>query len=362
MTALHPNTRVLISSLGDSPAVVTEAIDKIESEDQLAFTQVVTIGTNKDDVRKSYEVLLSDIHTHYNERIAYSHRSIDSTDVSDEKDNLDYLTLVAEALRHYRRFGEVYVSLAGGRKTMSALVALAVQIYGARLLCHVVHLNVDLDPALQRKMHASYLKRYPEEAESLLHPPLDELVLVRLPVISLFPMLNDVLAALGGHESEQLERRVQAMLEDGGLLEKTSQGWLVTATGKKLYNVLIDIEMLPTPSLTAPSQKKVSLSEHHGKDELLPHAERLRAFAYAERISSTDWNPAGDKGRAFRTPHGRLLVETVSGLPDVLRVTLVDYDRGYALDVYTTARSSGQADRVKRELERFLSGKRRRDS
>jgi CRISPR-associated Csx14 family protein len=361
MKERRPNTRVLISSLGDSPAVVTEAIDKIESEEHVALARVVTIGTNKDDVRKSYEVLQGHIPIHYESRIGYSHTSIDSTDISDEKDSLSYLTLVAEALRHYRRLGEVYVSLAGGRKTMSALTALAVQIYGARLLCHVLHLNVDLDPVLQRKMHASHLKRYPEEVESLLHSPLEELVLVRVPVVSLFPMLNDFLAALGGQEAQHFDDRVQAMLEDGGLLEKSAQGLRVTATGAQLYRVLIDIEMLPEPSLTPPSQKKISLSEHHGKDQLLPHAERLRAFAYAERISSTDWNSGFDKTRAVRTPHGRLQVQTLPGHPDVLRVTLADSDRGYALNVYTTAQSAGQADRVQRALEEFLLGKRRCD-
>ena len=49
---------------------------------------------------------------------------------------------------------------------MSALMALAVQIYGAKLMCHVVHLLMDED--LQRKMEAEYLLRYPEEQEALL--------------------------------------------------------------------------------------------------------------------------------------------------------------------------------------------------
>ena len=34
---------------------------------------------------------------------------------------------------------------AGGRKTMSALMTIAAQIYGARVLCHVVPLDEDLE-------------------------------------------------------------------------------------------------------------------------------------------------------------------------------------------------------------------------
>ena len=37
---------VLISSLGESPAVVTETVDALEREERIKFERVVTIGTN----------------------------------------------------------------------------------------------------------------------------------------------------------------------------------------------------------------------------------------------------------------------------------------------------------------------------
>jgi CRISPR-associated protein Csx14 len=347
-----PRQTVLISSLGESPAVVTEAIDKLEQEERLQFTQVITLGTSQSDVRQGVEILSEHIPTHYNGRIVYLHHAIEATDVLTEKDNLDYLTLVAQTLRTYRPFSDIYVSLAGGRKTMSALMALAVQIYGAKLLCHVVHLL--MDEHLQRKMEASYMKRYPEEQPALLHPDLEELEVVRLPVVSLFPLLNDFLSALGGQDVGALDKTARVLLEDTKLIEREGSGWKVTGVGKQLHAVLSDIELLPEPSSTLPHEKTVDLKDHHGKDALRPHAERLRFFPYAERVDSTDFNSQFDRSRTFHSPYGRLLVEVKAGQPDVLIVTLADSQKGYRLAVRTKAQTTAQAERVRRELERFL--------
>lgn len=347
-----PRQTILISSLGESPAVVTEAIDKLEHEEGIQFTQVITLGTNQNDVRKGAEILSEHIPDHYGGRITYIPQFIEATDVLTEKDNLDYLTLVAQTLRAYRHYSDIYVSMAGGRKTMSALMALAVQIYGAKLLCHVVHLL--MDEHLQRKMEASHLQRYPEEQAALFHPSLEELEIVRLPVVSLFPLLNDFLSVLGGQDIGALDKTARVLLEDTGLIEHEGSAWKVTKIGQQLHAVLSDIELLPEPSSTLPQQKAVDLKDHHGKDALRFHAERLRFFPYAERIDSTDFNSQFDRGRVFHSPYGRLLVEVKTGQPDVLIVTLADSQKGYRLAVRTKAQTAAQAERVKRELERFL--------
>lgn len=347
-----PRQTILISSLGESPAVVTEAIDKLEHEERIQFTQVITLGTSQSDVRLGAEILSEHIPAHYQGRIAYLHQAIEATDVLTENDNLDYLTLVAQTLRTYRRFSNIYISVAGGRKTMSALMALAVQIYGAKLLCHVVHLLLDDD--LQRRMEASYLKRYPEEQLALLHPNLEELEVVRLPVVSLFPLLNDFLSALSGQDIGALDKTARALLEDTKLIEREGGDWKVTGVGRQLHSVLSDIELLPEPSSTLPQEKTVDLKDHHGKDTLRSPAERLRFFPYAERVDSTDFNSQFDRSRTFHSRYGRLLVEVQTGQPDVLIVTLADSQKGHRLAVRTKAQTAAQAERVKRELERFL--------
>jgi CRISPR-associated protein Csx14 len=344
---------VLISSLGESPTVVTEAIDKIENDEQIQFTDVITLGTSEYEVRQGVRILYEHIPIYYSKRISYIHESIEAPDICTEQDNLDYLTLVAETLRFNRRFSDVYVSLAGGRKSMSALVALAVQIYGANLLCHVVHLM--MDNALQRRMTAGNLIRYPKDWDELLHPKLEEVELVRLPVISLFPLINDFLNVLGGNEITDIDKMAKHLLEANKLIEMESGNWKPTKTGKQLYRILNDIEMLPQVSQTVAQNKTVDLKDHHGKKELRTLAEILRCFPYAQRIDSTGWNSQFDRGRTIPTSQGRLLIEVDPSQVDILIVTLADSSRGYALAIRTLAKSKSQAERVKRELIEFLA-------
>lgn len=343
---------VLISSLGESPAVVTEAIDKIEQEERVQISQVITLGTGGYEVRRGAEMLYDHIPAYYNYRIAYSHDSIEASDVNTGQDNLDYLTLAAEKLRALRYYADVYVSIAGGRKTMSALMALAVQIYGAKLLCHVAHLM--LDESLQHEMFAGNLIRNRKHWDALLHPNPEEVQLVRLPIVSLFPLIKDILSALGGKDSTGIDKTTRQLLETNELIEKKDNDWHATKAGEQLYKIISDIEMLPEPSAIAPQNKIVDLKDHHGKEELRPVAELLRDFSYAQRIDSTEWNSQFDRSRALRSSCGRFLVEVDSAHPDVLIVTLADSLRGYRLAVRTFAQSKPQAERTRREMERFL--------
>ena len=343
---------ILISSLGESPAVVTEAIDKLELEEGIQFTQVVTLRTNQNVVRQGEEILAKHIPAHYRDRITYNKDFIDSTDVLTGKDNEDYLTMISKWLRAFPSSDfDVYVSLAGGRKTMSALMALAVQIYGAKLMCHVVHLL--MDEQLQRKMEAGYLSRFPEEQETLLHPAPEELELVRFPVITLNSMLGDLLTELGGAKPNPENREVLRLLQSSGLIQQEGGLWNATDAGRKLLHIMQEVESLPATSTIDPKKKKVDLKDHHGKDRLRPVAEKLRDFPYAENIASTDMNSQFDRSRMIGTGNRRFMVELNQAKDNVLTVR-IESKEGLGLNVYTKATSATQAKRVKRELEEFL--------
>lgn len=346
---------ILISSLGESPAVVTETIDALERVERIKLDEVVTLGTNEWEVRQGAELLREHIHDYYRGLVCYYHMQIGPSDVADDASNIEYLKLVAETLRIYRKRGDhVYVSLAGGRKTMSALMTIATQIYGATRLCHVIPIDLELE----KEGHINRLIRLsPEEQKSVLHPPAESIALVRLPTIGLFTLLPDFLTALGGQDVsqvDQLDKIVRTLLIDSGLLEKHDDRWHPTDTGRQLYDVLSDIEMLPEPSKQAPWEKRVNLQDHHGKVQLSPLAEKLRLFPYAERIDSTDFNSQFDRSRAFSSPQGRLVVEIKKDALDILLITLADSQKGYRLALRTNAKTPAQAERVKRELERFL--------
>ncbi len=343
---------ILISSLGESPAVVTEAIDKLELEEQIQFTQVITLGTKQNIVRQGEEILKQHIPVRYGDRIGYIPDSVDALDVITEKDHDEYLAKVTYWLRAYPASeNDVYVSLAGGRKTMSALMALAVQIYGAKLMCHVVHKL--MDEHLQRRMEAGYLQRFPEEQAELLHPASEELELVRFPIISLYSRVNELLTALGGANPSPENREVLRLLQSSGLIEQEGGLWNATGAGKKLLHLLREIESLPAPSSIEPKKKYVNLTDDHGKDKLKPVAEKLRDFPYAERIASTEMNSQFDHSRMIGTGNRRFMVELNPGKHDVLTVR-IESRKGLALNVYTKATTASEAKRVKSELEKFL--------
>jgi CRISPR-associated protein Csx14 len=240
--------RVLISSLGDSPAVVTEAIDKIQAEEGIQLDTVITVRTSHYESKMAEEdVLAEHLLQYYNGRILHVPLCISSYDIDTQEDNLEFLTVVAEQLKLHRS-SDVYVSLAGGRKTMSALMALAVQIYGAAVLFHVVHEDVDKDPELQRRMKPKYLRDLAagsEELGSLLHPPLEKIRLARFPVVSLFPFLNDFYKALSGAVTTDVDGKIRDMLVSSNLIRDDGVALIPTESGKQLLEILEDIRSTP---------------------------------------------------------------------------------------------------------------------
>lgn len=65
------STNVLISSLGESPAVVTETVDALEREEHIRIHYVVTIGTNAYEVRESQRVLQEEFDQFDGGRVGY---------------------------------------------------------------------------------------------------------------------------------------------------------------------------------------------------------------------------------------------------------------------------------------------------
>ncbi len=122
---------VLISSLGESPAVVTETVDALEREEKIEIDQVITIGTSEWSVDLSQDVLRQEFKCFQGAQIAYIPNQISAKDLLSEEAHLEFLDTVATNLKAYQ-FANKYLSLAGGRKTMSAIMTIAAQIYGAK--------------------------------------------------------------------------------------------------------------------------------------------------------------------------------------------------------------------------------------
>ena len=330
---------VLISSLGESPAVVTETVDALEREERIQIDQVVTIGTSDWAVDLSRQALEEEFARSEGRRVHYFPDRVEVQELLTEDDHVSYLNLVATWLRSYQG-RDVYLSLSGGRKTMSAIVTIAAQIYGVKMLCHIV----PLDEELERRGEIHTWSNLPrEEQQRVPHPPADKVRLVRLPLISLFPLLDDFLRVLQGQADA--DPHGMRLLESSGLVQRQQGQIKRTPSGEQLFSVLKDIEQLPPSSLLPPDQKQVTVHDH-GYSGKRPKVETV-----AKKLSRCPWTvsvrtvPYGNKPHTgIREIHddGRIEVDVKTG----------EFSAG--LEVRTTAQTKGQAERVGRELEKFL--------
>ncbi|RLG42850.1 MAG: CRISPR-associated protein Csx14, partial [Thermoproteota archaeon] len=208
---------ILLATLGTSPAVVTEAVDLLQ-EEGVRITGIFLFITRDRDVQESFALLVEHLSQHdgitwVNPIEVGVYHDVDNTDAA-----VEFLSLASQHLKTLRDAGHrAYVSIAGGRKAMAALLALAVQFYGAERLFHIW-----VPPWLEVEGNIETLRKYrdwPEKLNEYLHPsldadPEDRPQMVTLPVIGLFPFLDDIRAALKGEGN--VPRDIRRLLQANG--------------------------------------------------------------------------------------------------------------------------------------------------
>jgi len=131
-------------------------------------------------------------------------------DIYGEGDNAEFMRKAAAIIHGELSSGnEVYLSVAGGRKTMSAAMALLGQLYGVKSLLHLL-----VNPELERDGLITKLIELPEEkGELVLHPPANARILVEFPVFAIPWKIDLVIEALerGSSEDPQLDGIVKRM-------------------------------------------------------------------------------------------------------------------------------------------------------
>jgi len=328
---------LLLATLGTSPAVVTEAVDLLR-EDGVTVHGIVLFVTKDQDVQDSFELLAEHLPQHDGitriEPVTVGvYHDIDSSEAA-----VQFLELASQMLKTYRDAGyRLYVSIAGGRKAMAALLTLAVQFYGAERLFHIwvpPWLEADGEIAKLRKYH-----NWPEKLNAYLHPPLDKEPedrpqLVTLPVIGLFPFLDDIRAALRGEAG--VPRDIRRLLQANGLL--TSQGE-ITELGRRIGAVLDSVEGLP-PARQGPC--RIHIAKHHFKDRLEALAQELCGrFPFIVEVRSGEWRGGEAKVK--------------SEAPNLIRVfEPLGTDFPLQLVLVTTARNPGELETARRKIEQYM--------
>jgi len=333
--------KLLIATLGTSPAVITEAVDLL-TEEGVRPDGIQLLMTQDSDVRESYELLAQ--HPPAHDGITWvdpvfisAHGDVDSSEAA-----IEFMQEACRILKTYRDDGyRLFVSIAGGRKAMSALLALAVQFYGAERLFHVW-----VPPWLEEEGEISklrHLKDFPEELNKRLHPSLeagesDRPRIVDLPFISLFPWLDDIRMALQGKEVPSKE--IKEFLMATSLL--TSEGE-PTDLGKTVSAILESVEGLPP---ARQEECQIHISPHHNKERLETFAQQLCSrFPFITEVQSGEW----------RSGEGKVKTEA----PNIIRVFKeMGTEFPLQLVLFTTATTPGQLEAAKRAIERYLERRR----
>ena len=328
---------ILLATLGTSPAVVTEAVDLLQ-EEGIRIKGIFLFVTQDSEVQESFKLLAEHLPRHnsitwINPIPVGIYHDIDTTDAA-----VEFLQLASQQLKTLRDAGHrVYVSIAGGRKAMSALLALAVQFYGAERLFHIW-----VPPWLEAEGEIEKLRNYrnwPEKLNEYLHPPLnvgseDRPQLVTLPVIGLFPFLDDIRATLKG--VGEPPRDICRLLQANGLM--TSQGE-VTELGRRIAEVLDSVEGLPPARR---EECKIHIAKHHYQDRLERFAQELCGrFPFISEIRSDEWRSGEAKVKA--EPPNIIRVFEPLGTDFPLQLVLV-----------TTARNSGELETARRKIKQYL--------
>ena len=329
--------KLLIATLGTSPAVITEAVDLL-TEQGVRPDGIQLLVTQDRDVQESYELLAQHLPIHdditWVEPVSIAaYGDVDSSEAA-----VEFMQVATGLLKTFRDAGHrLFVSIAGGRKAMSALLALAVQFYGAERLFHVW-----VPPWLEEEGDIAELRRwkeFPEELNKRLYPSLeveesDRPRIVDLPFIGLFPLLGDILMALKGGETPPKE--IKGILVGNGLL--TSQGE-PTDLGKNVATILEGVEGLPP---ARQGECKISIAKHHYSNRLERFAwELCGRFPFVTEIRSGEW----------RSGEGKVKSES----PNIIRVfEPLGTDFPLQLILTTTATTPGQLEAARREIERYL--------
>jgi CRISPR-associated protein Csx14 len=331
--------KLLIATLGTTPADVTEAVDLL-AEQNCRPDGVILLRTEDPDVREAYELLASHLPQRDNLTWVDSVSIGQYGDVDTPEAAVEFMQEACRILKSYRDAGcRLFVSIAGGRKAMSALLALAVQFYGAERLFHIW-----APPWLEAEGEIVQLRNLPEDVRiQKLHPPLntmnaeDRPHLVDLPFIGLFPWLEDIRDALKGNPPD---RSLKTLLQANNLLDSQARP---TELGIAILNILENVEGLP-PARQDPC--KIAIANHHYRDRLERFARDLcDRFSFITQIQSGEWRSGGAKVKA--EPPNRLLVFEHLGT-----------DFSVQLILETTATTSGQLEAAKRAVERYLEQRR----
>ncbi len=316
--------------------MITEAIDLLD-EQGVRPDGVILFLTQDPDVQESLELLSQHLPAHDGITWVDPVYVATYTDIADSESAVEFMQEACRVLKTYRDNGDrLFVSIAGGRKAMSSLLALAVQFYGAERLFHIW-----APPWTEEEGEITRLRNLPEDqVTEKLHPPLtnvpasDRPRIVDLPFIGLFPLLGDILGALKGQTIAV--RDLKQTLVAAGLL--TNQGE-PTPLGQRVITILEGVEGLPP---ARQEECRIHIGKHRYQNKLQRFAQELSGrFPFITEIQGDEWRQGTEQVKT--EPPNVLVVGARLGTDILFRLRLT-----------TTASTPGQLEAARAALERYM--------
>ncbi len=181
----------LVCTLGTTAPVITETLDALTQQKRKEIGKLIVVHTNFKDVFQKKtpsgkDIGLEAFKEYLKEHPIYTNISLELInlgieDILTEQDNENLLRKMLEIFAKERHEGNtVYLSIAGGRKTMSAIALFAAYLIGCDGIFHVL-------------VKGDEFKVTDEHGFDV---PLDFISLVEIPVVNLSPVLRTVLLAI----------------------------------------------------------------------------------------------------------------------------------------------------------------------
>ena len=171
---------VLIATLGESPIVVTSMVQALQTKKDMTIDQLHVIHPQGEKlIDLGYDLLKE----HLNGECIVTRSILPFPDVNSRETSIEFLRVLSDSIQTHEDAGDsVYLSLAGGRKNMSALMAVTCQFFECvRGLYHVLDKYED-DPIKQNFHSIEALFDFEENIRGeKLSPPANELILVEIP-------------------------------------------------------------------------------------------------------------------------------------------------------------------------------------
>jgi CRISPR-associated Csx14 family protein len=167
---------VLIASLGDSPVIVSSMYNLLREQEELTIDRVTVLLPNDEEVQHAYELVKEALPN--SKELQLRPELLDFSDADSWENACIFLQRLYRLLDNYQRQGDsVYLSLAGGRKSMAALMAWVVPFFPCvKKLYHVIDKEEEqFRSAYQIEMQSS------SRRAQLMHPDLNQLFLVEIP-------------------------------------------------------------------------------------------------------------------------------------------------------------------------------------